>query len=310
MSTLHELVEEFCDACESDGLSHHTVASYRQTLVHFTTWIPDDTRAVDVTHKTIRAFISSRRKAGEADTTVAGRHASLSAFWSYLLREAEHLPSGDPDKVTDNVVKRVSRPAAKIPVTPIVDADGMRKLLALEGRTPFLTVRNRAILMVLWDCGVRVGELCNLREEDVDFDRMMLSVDGKTGPRDVPFGKATKVELKRYLKARRYHPKAKTAGYGSLFIGARGDLSEGMVTRVVKDYGKRAGLGNLFAHMFRHSWVHALLEAGATILDVTDLGGWSSPEQVLKRYGIVGRHSRAVTAHRRLSPGDRLAKTA
>lgn len=304
MSTLVELSEEFCDAGRSDGLSHHTVASYRQTLTHFTRWAPGDLQAVDVTHKTIRSFLADRRKQGEADTTVAGRHASLSAFWSYLVTEARHLPEGHPDKVTDNVVKRIPRPVAKIPVTPVLSVEDMRSLLSLEGRTPFLTLRNRAIIVVLWDTGVRVGELCNLTENDIDFNMQMMKVDGKTGPREIPFGTATKTMLKRYLKVRGYHPGSK---HEALFIGSRGDLSEGMVTRMVKDYGKRAGLGNVFAHMFRHSWVNALLEEGATILDVAYLGGWSTPEQVLKRYGIVGKKQRAIKAHRRHSPGDRLA---
>lgn len=295
MPALSSLVDEFIEARTADGLSQHTIKHYRISLSHFVGFVGGETSPDDVTKRTVRSFIADRRERGEAMSTLSSRHAALSAFWSWLV---------DEDEASDNVVKRIPRPKEKIRPVPLVTEDQMNALLKQESRTPFLTVRNRAMLMILWDCGVRVGELCSLTLEDIDFERKMLTVRGKTGERSIPFGRATGVALRRYLRRRPTHTHA---GLSSTFVGNHGAVSEAAVALMLKHYGKQAGF-HLHPHMFRHSWVDSLLSAGATILDVQVLGGWSSPTQIMNRYGIAGKQSRAIAAHRRLSPGDRLTK--
>ncbi|GAA1084609.1 tyrosine-type recombinase/integrase [Nocardiopsis metallicus] len=295
MPTLSSLVSEFLEARTVDGLSTHTIKHYRISLRHFTTYAGGDTTPEDVTRKTVRGFLAHRREAGDAASSLASRHAALSTFWTWLVEEEE---------ATVNVVKKVARPKDKIKPVPLVTEETMHALLKVEARSTFLTFRNRALLYVLWDTGVRVGELVSLNLEDINWDSQILTVRGKTGERVVPFGKATGVALRRFLRRREQHPGHEDT---RLFIGARGALGEAAVFRMLRSYGKVVGVPGLHPHAFRHTWVHNLLEAGATILDVQMLGGWSSPEQVLKRYGLFGKQARAIRAHRRLSPGDRLS---
>lgn len=301
MTTSHDppaltgLVSEFLEDRAADGLSHHTVASYRQTLRHFLTWLPEDTTAPDVTRRTVKRFLARRRELGEATATLGGRHASLSAFWTWLVAEEE---------ADVNVVKKVTRPKEVKPV-PLLSPAHLTALLRVQGRTAFLTARNRAILWVLVDCGLRVGELVSINTAtDVDWDLRMITVRGKTGERTVPFGKTCAASLRRYLRHRVKHGKSDDPG---LFIGDRGRITTGTVLVTVRKYGQLAGVGKVYPHMFRHTWVDALLREGATVLDVQYLGGWSSPQQVMTRYGIAGKRDRAILAHRKFSPGDRLS---
>lgn len=294
---LSKLVSDYLAELAAEGRSRHTVATYRQTLRHYLAWSGADTDPADVTRRDIKGFLAHRRDdAGDSPASLSARHSALSVFWEWLVTEEE---------VSENVVKKVTRPKVAVKPVPLITPEQMRSLLELEGATPFLTFRNRAILLVMWDTGVRVGELCSLTLDNVDLDRMTLTVNGKTGVRTVPFGKATGVALRRYMRRREYHP-GKWRPF--LWVGNRGGLSESMVQKMFSDYGKRVGLAKFHPHMTRHSFVHNMLEAGATITDVVCIGGWENATQVITRYGLAGRQERAFAAHRKLSPGDRLAK--
>ncbi|MFE6388374.1 tyrosine-type recombinase/integrase [Nocardiopsis dassonvillei] len=299
MDAIEALVSEFCDDRLSEGLSPHTVRMYRSTLRYFTRYLSEKTSVTtvkQVTKRTVRGFLAYLRDNGASQNTLNVRHAGLSVFWSWLVKENE---------ATEHVVKGVTRPRAEINETPLITAEQMSALLKLEARTPFLTARNRAVLMMLWDTGVRVGELTGIRNADIDLDAMTVRVDGKTGERTVPFGQSTRSALRKYLRARSHYPGKDSP---ALFLGHKGALTTNAVRIMVEDYGKRLGICGLHPHSFRHTWAHNMLAAGATVLDVQVLGGWNSPKQVLERYGIAGKRERAIAAHRRLSPGDRLGK--
>ncbi|CAM3792312.1 tyrosine-type recombinase/integrase [Nocardiopsis rhodophaea] len=293
MSELRELATEDREACAVRGLPSHTIDSYRVTLTHLVRHFPD-AGPEDINHRKVARFLAARRETGDADTTLANRHATLRAFWTWLVNE---------DEVETNVVKRVPRPTVKRTPVPLVAEDGVSAMLRLSNRTPFLTHRNRAILFVLFDCGVRVGELVSIELKGVDWTHLMIRVSGKSGKRDVPFGKATASALRRYLRHRSRHPQSDSP---YLFVGTNESLHRDTVLKMVRRYAERADVGRVWPHKLRHSWVDALLRSGASVMDAQYLGGWSSPQQVMTRYGIAGKRERAIAAHRKHSPGDRL----
>jgi integrase len=101
------------------------------------------------------------------------------------------------------------------------------------------------------------------------------------------------------------HPHAKDP---ALFIGTKGRLGPSGVLIMLRRRGGQAGIPKLHAHTFRHSWAHSMLSSGATEGDVMALGGWKSRD-MLDRYGSVARSERAIEAHRKLSPADRLRRS-
>ncbi|MFE6304099.1 tyrosine-type recombinase/integrase [Nocardiopsis sp. NPDC057823] len=298
---MEDLVKEFIDARRTDTepIAENTAKTYRVTLDKFMGYLSEQTDVTEwerVGKRHVRGFLAALRDAGIAQNTLHMRHASLGAFFTWLVAEGE---------IKESPVKGVARPKETIEPTPLVSEDTMHALLKLEARTRFLTIRNRAILYLLWDGGVRIGELLSITTNSVDMDAMTVKVNGKTGPRTVPFGTATSVALRRYLRARAKYPRS--ANRPELFLGHRGELKGNAVREMLKAYGSQVGSPGLHPHQFRHTWVHSMLDNGATLKDLMILGGWSSPQQIIERYGLAGQVERAFNAHRRLSPGDRLS---
>ncbi|MCD8136766.1 MAG: tyrosine-type recombinase/integrase, partial [Parabacteroides gordonii] len=135
--------------------------------------------------------------------------------------------------------------------------------------------RNRAMLEVLYSCGLRVSELTSLRYSDVYFDEGFIKVEGKgSKQRLVPISDTAIREIKNYLLDRNLVAVKK--GYEDiLFLSRRGTgLSRIMVFHVIKQQAEMAGIKkNVSPHTFRHSFATHLLEGGANLRAIQDMLG-------------------------------------
>lgn len=292
--------ESYIRSCKARGLSPETIAIYRAELARLDTFLheqgmPRDVGLVRREHiETWLADLATRFK----PASVSMSFRSARTFFRWLTEDAEEL-----------LVSPMARMRAPlVPMDPpavITQKQMLAMLDTCKGRS-FDDRRDKALLHVLGDTGMRRGELVGINLVDVDLTLQTIIVRGESSKgkvdRPIGIGAATVAAIDSYLRARRSHPHVKSP---ALFIGRFGRLGPSGVLTLVKRRGKLVGIPALHPHIFRHTWAHMKLSSGATEGDVAALGGWRD-RSMLDRYGAIARQERAIESNRRDSPMDRL----
>lgn len=223
-----------------------------------------------LTANDIRDFIKQINEVGLSATSQARIISGLKAFYRYLILENEIKK--DPTELIDT--PRVGR---KLPdVLSVEEIDLMLSHMDLSKEE---NTRNRAILEVLYSCGLRVSELIELKISNIYFDDGFLRVIGKGNKeRLVPIGKEGIKWIRFYMQLTRSHLPVKHGHEDILFLNRRGSkLSRMMVFLVIKDLTQRAGIKkNISPHTMRHSFATHLVEAGADLRAVQEMLGHAS----------------------------------
>lgn len=216
----------------------------------------------------IRGFIASLMEKGGKASSTARRLATLKSFYKYLVKVGRLRQSPAQAVKTPKVVK-------SLPTH--VPTEALLSILAEEiDETDFKAVRDRLIMAMLYECGLRRSELISLKETDISLSMLQLKVYGKGGKeRIVPFGSRLKKLIEGYLQLKRSRQLYINPVF---FVSLRGaPIKDYEVYQVVRAHLQGVPhLERRGAHTLRHSFATDMVNNGADLLSVKELLGHSS----------------------------------
>jgi integrase/recombinase XerD len=220
----------------------------------------------DINYGNFQQFVAQLHDVGIHPRSQARIISGIKSFYRFLLTDGY---------ITIDPTELLESPKIGLKLPEVLTVDEVNSLLNTIDLSLPEGQRNRAMLEVLYSCGLRVSELITLRYPDVYFDEGFIKVEGKGGKqRLVPISEVALHEIKNYLYDRNL-VKVKKGYEDILFLSRRGTgLSRIMVFHVIKQQTEMAGIRkNVSPHTFRHSFATHLLEGGANLRAIQDMLG-------------------------------------
>ena len=307
MTTLPEALTAYRICARAEGKSPRTIEWVTSSVRHFSEFLGDQEDIAAITANDLRRFINALRDSRKyhqhpynrpqeqklSESSINTYARAIRAFFGYL--EREELINGNP-------VARVRMPKVPTKVVPTFSENEIERLVAMPDKRTDTGFRDYAIMLTLVDTAIRVSELAGMTVNAVDFDQGYLRVMGKgSKERYVPIGaKVTKALLKYKVKHR-----PEPTGTDRFWLTVDGNpLDIGRIEKVIRQYGKEAGLSRCYPHKLRHTSSVLYLRNGGDPFSLQKKLGHSSLQMTRHYSNIADSDVRA--AHRKYSPADRL----
>lgn len=277
---LQDVLKEFVFECEIRKYTKRTIKGYRNNNALFFNYLESEfniTELEEVKQVNIKCYIQFLMKKGLAETYINGILKCFRAFYKYCVEE---------EYVNDNPCKKVSwQKEPKVIIKAFMDEE-VSSMLKVYDYSDYLNARNKTILALLFDTGIRNLELCMLKHQDIK--ETYITINGK-GNKERHVGKSPLLEkhIIKYQRIKEYYIKDKRVTDDNFFLSRTGKpLTVEAIERVLRKAGEIAGVRDEIRcspHTCRHYFAQAQLRNG---LDVYSLSRVLGHENIMitKRY--------------------------
>ena len=252
------------------SLSPNSIEAYMSDLDKLTRFAKDERKDIkDLTYEDLQQFLAQLRDIGIHPRSQARILSGIRSFYRFLLLD---------DYISSDPTELIESPKIGMKLPEVLTVNEINRILDSIDLTTPEGQRNRAMLEVLYSCGLRVSELINFRYADIYPKEGFIRVEGKGGKqRLVPISEVALREIRNYLVDRN-HMTPKKGFEDILFLSKRGtSLSRIMVFHIIKQQTEIAGVHkNVSPHTFRHSFATHLLEGGANLRAIQEMLGHES----------------------------------
>jgi integrase/recombinase XerD len=272
---LSEAVEALAIATKAAGRSPRTVKAYRDKLSHLTRYL-DDPPIEGVTVGDLRRFLAWQYEKKLSPFTIKTRTRAIKRLFNFLVAEGI---------LEENPAERIETPQPKRGEPKGIEWGDFIALLKTTEAGDVLDLRDRAIILFLFDTGCRAGGLAGLRVQNIDLERRRAVVTEKGGKtRLVFFQEPTARALAAWLEVR---PDDRGDWLFTSYKGKYERLTVSGLYHMLKGRGKRAGCtGPVNPHAFRHGFARFYLLSGGDLGTLADILGHSTVEVTKSYYGI------------------------
>tara|TARA_Y100000385_G_scaffold275786_1_gene320621 strand:+ start:87 stop:980 length:894 start_codon:yes stop_codon:yes gene_type:complete len=253
------------------SLSDNTIDSYLRDIQKLSNFSEEkDLNELQITKAEVKEFIAEINKEGISARSQSRIISGIKAFYKYLILE---------DYLKVNPTELIESPKIGVKLPDTLSIEEIDSLISAIDLSHPQGERNRAILEVLYSCGLRVSELTNLKLSNIRFKEGYVKVIGKGNKeRFAPIGSSAIKFLNIYLNEIRNHQDIQKGSEDIVFLNRRGNkLTRVMIFTIIKQLAEKIGMKKKISpHTFRHSFATHLIEGGADLRAIQEMLGHES----------------------------------
>lgn len=310
---LKAVIEEYLAVCRTEGKTASTLRGYKMELQRFNRWLGEDALLGELNLQSARAYIEGQQGQPKYQNhpfhnpqgsvisaqTLKGRAMVLKGLATWLFEESY---------TTSNVLDRFKPPKAARKVMQTLSKEEVDRLLSYLNPTSLVGSRDRAILLVFLDTGLRCSELLGLRVNDLHINDRCLKVMGKgQKERVVPFGDQTARSLMRYMTLRSQQMAVwpDVSGIHYVFLTVDGQpMSVPAIQMMFSRLSKATGIPRLHIHLLRHTFATNFLRVSRDPFTLQRILGHETLEMTRRYVDMVRLEE--ITRDHSFSPVDRM----
>jgi integrase/recombinase XerD len=260
-----DLVPEYISYLRVEkGLSKNSLDAYERDLRKLSTWVAKNgLELLTLTRRDLREWLIDLGRTKLSDNSKRRLISAMRGFYKFLMTDGH---------IKNSPAENLDAPQKGFYLPKFLNQSEIETLLAAPDVSTETGLRDRAILELMYACGLRVSETVNVQLKDIDLDSGILTTTGKgSKTRRVPVGSSAVEWVKSYLALRR---KKTDIDVEHLFVSPLGrPLDRQIIHKLVTEYANKCGLPDVSPHTLRHSFATHLVQNSADIRSVQQMLG-------------------------------------